>query len=1300
MNLDPLSFALSYISYSVSSLTKKNFKSSVQEISRLVALHGFEAERHLLRCLFSHVDFSGDGKSSGKDFHQTQYLIQEFSSVLSKPNFVSTVCFAIENPLHHQKSLRPSPLLLPHISRVLRLNRVQEVVLGTCLLHSSSADLCNCATQFIRLKLPDLLRSYTDSDSSTQEGDLQDCSPEVLHLLLVELLNKNSEHFGVTNELKESFFENLRKDFPQDRVPVVLAPLLYGEASDVLMVKGMTEPASNMSKPMELSHVDLIKEVGYGFTASVEECRQSLIQMGLRDPGPCMVARVLSMMANTHTGLSEPLQGLGPSATSPWGADKDANTSHVTWNIDIFIQALYDLVPTLNWKEVVGELDFPGFFVKDRQGLKLLWHGLCRGLGSEPFPTDRLYRVWRNPDSQLSLFHQIMKNSDIVCLTDYKYRPVSMEILKALPEDDNRDIANWKSLDLVETLLNLSDKVQYSSHVHDLFKYPVQHCPDLLMLGLLQASGPMQGFRQELLTNLVFVFLSNHPNSAIVLQAAWNVQSHANVVRPLIMHTMADWYMRGGESEQGRLSRILDVAQDLKALSVLLSSNSFPLVIDLACLASRREYLKLDKWLTDKIFEHKEAFIQACVNFLKRRCPQIMGGIVKEENLPKSAQLPAETLATMLSCLQQYAGSVSQELSETILTMSGNCSILLNKPRQPPPGVVKTPRGLEPAFSAASLNPSQAPQQQQQQQQMPTSASVPITLNSSITISPVTADKSRPAPVSGLPRPPPLAPGVQIIPQPAPKVIMLDSAAARAAALQHQQMRRVSGSRDGTPPSTSRLPSHLVAGNASSGSGSPRLPETSVLERNSAITITPVGAGPSSTSSSSSSRTASPSVSVVRIKEEPKSPGEQQLPSCSGDAGPSSNTLRSSASPAETAAGLASRSLNDFANRSIGNLLQSTGSKDTSQEKGAQGGQPQADSSCSPSSIAEPVCSSSSRTASTVSASTANSTTVTAQGSGGVQDCFEDLSTLEELLKIGDKSFDLPAQDASSSSSSTMAVATSNGPTAASNGSSAAQASPSSRTPPIQNSGGGDTANGTGLKIVETHSLQSSDPNEDWCSVCHDGGELLCCGSCPRVYHLQCHVPSLGATPSEDWTCLLCLDILKCNIPRESAGSKRKTPVGLSGRELLICERILLHLFCHELSVPFHIPVSRTVPNYYKVITKPMDLTTIKQKLSPSHFNHYEDVPEFLADVKLIFKNCYTFNHVKSGKESQVCQQARTLERDFDALVQQFLPEHYAELRDAQPDPQPGYESDPERRKRARTSSTSSSPPEQAVVLS
>ena len=39
-------------------------------VVQLVEQYGPEADRHLFRCLFSHVDFSGDGRSSGKDFHQ------------------------------------------------------------------------------------------------------------------------------------------------------------------------------------------------------------------------------------------------------------------------------------------------------------------------------------------------------------------------------------------------------------------------------------------------------------------------------------------------------------------------------------------------------------------------------------------------------------------------------------------------------------------------------------------------------------------------------------------------------------------------------------------------------------------------------------------------------------------------------------------------------------------------------------------------------------------------------------------------------------------------------------------------------------------------------------------------------------------------------------------------------------------------------------------------------------------------------------------------------------------------------
>lgn len=98
------------------------------------------------------------------------------------------------------------------------------------------------------------------------------------------------------------------------------------------------------------------------------------------------------------------------------------------------------------------------------------------------------------------------------------------------------------------------------------------------------------------------------------------------------MHSMSDWYLHD-DNDQSRLTRILDVAQDLKALSSLLNVRSFQFVIDLACLASRHEYLKLDKWLTDKIREHGEQFVQSIVTFLQRRCPQIGDSTVPDKQI-------------------------------------------------------------------------------------------------------------------------------------------------------------------------------------------------------------------------------------------------------------------------------------------------------------------------------------------------------------------------------------------------------------------------------------------------------------------------------------------------------------------------------------------------------------------------------------------------------------------------------------------------------------------------------------------
>lgn len=80
-----------------------------------------------------------------------------------------------------------------------------------------------------------------------------------------------------------------------------------------------------------------------------------------------------------------------------------------------------------------------------------------------------------------------------------------------------------KSLDLVESLLRLSEVGQYEQ-VKQLFNFPIKHCPDMLVLALLQISTSWHTLRHELISTLMPIFLGNHPNSAIILHYAWHGQ--------------------------------------------------------------------------------------------------------------------------------------------------------------------------------------------------------------------------------------------------------------------------------------------------------------------------------------------------------------------------------------------------------------------------------------------------------------------------------------------------------------------------------------------------------------------------------------------------------------------------------------------------------------------------------------------------------------------------------------------------------------------------------------------------------
>ena len=63
--------------------------------------------------------------------------------------------------------------------------------------------------------------------------------------------------------------------------------------------------------------------------------------------------------------------------------------------------------------------------------------------------------------------------------------------------------------------------------------------------------------------------------------------------------------------------------------------------------------------------------------------------------------------------------------------------------------------------------------------------------------------------------------------------------------------------------------------------------------------------------------------------------------------------------------------------------------------------------------------------------------------------------------------------------------------------------------------------------------------------------------------------------------------------------------------------------------------------DYYDIIKHPMDLSTIERKLNELQYSN-ED--EFVADVRLMFQNCYTYN----APTHPVHQNAKALEKVFD----------------------------------------------------
>ncbi|KAH7537386.1 hypothetical protein FEM48_Zijuj03G0087000 [Ziziphus jujuba var. spinosa] len=93
----------------------------------------------------------------------------------------------------------------------------------------------------------------------------------------------------------------------------------------------------------------------------------------------------------------------------------------------------------------------------------------------------------------------------------------------------------------------------------------------------------------------------------------------------------------------------------------------------------------------------------------------------------------------------------------------------------------------------------------------------------------------------------------------------------------------------------------------------------------------------------------------------------------------------------------------------------------------------------------------------------------------------------------------------------------------------------------------------------------------------------------------------------------------------------------------------------HKWAWPFMQPVDVEglgLHDYYEVIDKPMDFSTIKNQMEAKDGTGYKDVRQICADVRLIFKNAMKYN----DERSNVHEMAKTLLAKFEEKWLQLLP--------------------------------------------
>ncbi|KAJ8907855.1 hypothetical protein NDN08_007959 [Rhodosorus marinus] len=293
------------------------------------------------------------------------------------------------------------------------------------------------------------------------------------------------------------------------------------------------------------------------------------------------------------------------------------------FNIESFVKTIVELKPKLDWNEVILGVDSDDTLLDSPVGFDVISEAYGHAT-KKLIPARLLLGTWQNRRTQYALLSAAVKMEGRR-LTWENLNTVVVDWKPPSTTDSSTVVKMWSTLPLVKALIDLQTELGQAkkAEVRSYFEAAFQDCPEHVCVAIASVTTKDPAFQKDLLAQAIRGYLMTSPYHSLVLKKIWEVQPGFIFSALLLM-----W----NKNDPSTLGKISDILKELKMLERFLNEiGNFALALDLAVLSAQREFLNLEKWLTDKIKKHGRSFVDACISYLDERTNTLQGDKLRTE---------------------------------------------------------------------------------------------------------------------------------------------------------------------------------------------------------------------------------------------------------------------------------------------------------------------------------------------------------------------------------------------------------------------------------------------------------------------------------------------------------------------------------------------------------------------------------------------------------------------------------------------------------------------------------------------